>query len=286
MPQRHIFENGVLTDIQYFDLSWNRITESGLPIPVSGVCPHLGAATGELIDCNLCGGGKQIETHYCNLYGVCSPDKRLIHKLSGPNTEVKWCKSCEDNPFGFVAKQRHRAGLVNEPKTLSEFAEKMNSQPSHPIWGVLRPFASTTFNGCTCCGSVASGVPSGFVSGFQCCPSGTLVPTTLHATITDISPGGCCCGCLAGTYTLTWTGINWEYANANGPCSGLGIELIFACLTAVADYSLVITCGPVGAQIPSNSGTCSPVTAQFNNFQPNPPPQSCCSGKVDITIGP
>ena len=156
-------------------------------------------------------------------------------------------------------------------------------QDTHSIEAVFTP-AEADYAPTSCSASLTvtnCGVPC------AACPEIVKLPQTLYATLSDL--GGC--SCLAGTYPLTWNGLTWMYANAKGPCFfdnfgqliQLGLEIIFQCDPFVG-ATLVLTCGPLGAEVPATSISCSPFHAEFLSFVPNPPPQSCCSGTVNVSI--
>ncbi len=62
------------------------------------VCMHRGESTGEVRDCESCGGGKTIPLIACAVHGRCTRDRLLIY--TDPETkarvQVQWCGTCPD----------------------------------------------------------------------------------------------------------------------------------------------------------------------------------------------
>ncbi len=77
---------------------------------------------------------------------------------------------------------------------------------------------------CACCGSYV----------LTCCCPGTTIPTTLHAALSSQSN----CGCVSGTVTLTWNGVNqwWQGTGAFGTC-GRNVTLTLYCCDALGNCS-------------------------------------------------
>lgn len=55
-------------------------------------CVHLGATTGKAMDCEVCGGGKQVEIFNCAVHKQCTTGRRLVNK----GREWPWCVTCKD----------------------------------------------------------------------------------------------------------------------------------------------------------------------------------------------
>jgi ADP-heptose:LPS heptosyltransferase len=53
-------------------------------------CRHLGPATGQVLDCTLCGGKKALPVHACAIHGECSPEGVLVHR----GRKVPSCGEC------------------------------------------------------------------------------------------------------------------------------------------------------------------------------------------------
>ncbi len=179
--------------------------------------------------------------------------------------------------------------LPDEPETDSQnwaacsigWTASCQPSDSHYVSAVYKP-ANEEFAQTSCGSSIR-------VTCGPCvpCPDFAKIPKTIHATISDL--GGC--SCLAGTYPLAWNGLMWAYTAADGPCDylgqPLGLEILFQCVPGGEGLfcaTLVLSCGPAGAEVLANRFSCSPFEAEFWNFVPNPPPQSCCSGTVNVSI--
>jgi len=59
-------------------------------------CVHLGAETGERLDCQGCGGAKDVPVRACAVHGECSGARRLVVRRDGRSHEYPCCLSCKD----------------------------------------------------------------------------------------------------------------------------------------------------------------------------------------------
>ncbi len=108
-----------------------------------------------------------------------------------------------------------------------------------------------------------------------CC--GNLLPATLHITLT-ISGG---CGCLAGTFPVTWNGTGWAYSGT--ACGGKPFSMLVVCTgTSVLDWQLTLTCGSDTLTASVGGGSCSPLDVKFHQILLT----SCCTGGVFAELTP
>lgn len=63
-------------------------------------CPHLGAATGETVQCRRCKKLAPVETYHCAKHGLCTQHEYPAARNDGGKLvdDVKCCKNCSDNP--------------------------------------------------------------------------------------------------------------------------------------------------------------------------------------------
>jgi hypothetical protein len=122
-------------------------------------------------------------------------------------------------------------------------------------------------------------------AGNQTCCAKLTLPSTIHATVQNVSG----CACLDGvTLSLTFSGPSfnngWRYASSNTPgCGGVTDLLLYCRGAGVAGWVLSNTgAGDSWARSPSAGSKCSPFTLLFANF-----PffySACPSATVNVTV--
>jgi hypothetical protein len=116
-----------------------------------------------------------------------------------------------------------------------------------------------------------------------CCPAG--LPTTLHATISNVSG----CSCLAGTYAMTYQGNGiWE-SSALSLCGTANSSLVMECNSAEEAFEFSIACANNSFSAFAASADCTGVNFTFNGIAvqtANPETQLCgfCNGTVNVTV--
>jgi hypothetical protein len=139
---------------------------------------------------------------------------------------------------------------------------------------------------CGVSGSGGSGSGGGTVA-VGCCPGVTL-PTTLYCTLTNASGT---CGCLAGSYALTYGGTNafgqqfWRFTGTAGSCHGEVFIITLTCGGSnISGWQLQIECSPFNNPLenPDVGSTCSPLALHFTSgvlqFS------ICCNGTVNAVV--
>lgn len=90
-------------DRRFIDL-WLSQAKGNKPSKVRSLpvidCPHLGAATGETVQCRRCKRLAPVATFHCAKHGLCTQHEYPAARKDGGNLvdDVKCCKNCSDNP--------------------------------------------------------------------------------------------------------------------------------------------------------------------------------------------
>lgn len=136
--------------------------------------------------------------------------------------------------------------------------------PGHVISATFTP-SETDFAGTSCTTSV-------LVTGcsLSCCAAGDL-PNTLFVTISNVSG----CGCLAGTYELTYQAGagNWQSSSMT-LCGTDNVIMVLDCLEN--QYVFAIN----GSYVDATSVSCTTPSIVFNNLVMG----SLCTGTVNVTV--
>lgn len=130
-------------------------------------------------------------------------------------------------------------------------------------------------------GSPKSGGTGGTVDS-PCC--GTPVPQTLYAEIS----GGC--GCLNGTWKLTWQAGDWQYLGI--PCGGdptNTVDISMSCNLASGEWILGLDVCVIGeGRVAINENLCDPIDITFTVNITEAACADCCgcgtTGSVTVVV--
>ncbi len=116
------------------------------------------------------------------------------------------------------------------------------------------------------------------------CCNGVYLPTNL--TVHLSCPFGLhsdeCCGCLNGTYTITWNGASWTGSFPGVCLGGITMNLICQTLGMVHQWKFSLNCGLDAVVATASSVSCDPVDILFDTlFLPG---SSCCH-RDDFPLG-
>ena len=107
-------------------MSLTRVPPDGRKLASFPQCVHLGEPTGQRLDCQVCGGGKDIPVMSCAVHGECSATRRIV--VGGK--EYPWCRTCKDKQTTIQPTNKVRlgpglkSGKVNEQFNSSLFRYK------------------------------------------------------------------------------------------------------------------------------------------------------------------
>jgi hypothetical protein len=171
----------------------------------------------------------------------------------------------------------------NEPDTQNyesvsvSWTAACNPQATHTIEAVYAP-SESDYAGTSCSTSVTVTGCGGVTT--ACCPNS--LPSTLHATVSNVSG----CSCLAGTYALTYQGNSTWQSSTMTLCGTANAFLSFLCNPSLEVFEFIVTCSNNTFSALAGSSNCSGVNFTFNNMTIQAPGSLCgfCNGTINVTV--